>query len=244
MFLFSELLYLIRECVFFLGFISGRSSFPPHLPPSEERKYLLAFAAGDQTARAVLIERNLRLVAHVAKKFINTNIDQEDLISIGTIGLIKAVGTFKIDSGTQLATYAARCIENEILMQIRSGRRQRNEVSLHEPIGVDREGNEIGLVDILGTAPNVVADEVEVNIEMGRVLQLMQSILTKRERLVIQLRYGLLGGKPLPQREIAKTLAISRSYVSRIGCCKQKAARSGAYAGAGVIFICGRDRGV
>ncbi len=216
--MFSQgLLWMLRECLFFLGYVSGRSSFPPPLPPDEERKYLERLATGsDETARAVLIEHNLRLVAFVANRYPNTGIEYDDLISIGTIGLIKAISTYDIKNGTPLSGYAAHCIRNEILMAIRARRKVSNETGMYEPVGVDREGNEISLLDVLGTEPDTVTRQVEQNLDMARVYALMRSYLTRQEREVIELRYGLLGAKQLPQREIAQLMGISRSYVSRI----------------------------
>jgi RNA polymerase sporulation-specific sigma factor len=155
-------------------------------------------------------------VAHIVKKYANTGKDQDDLISIGTIGLIKAISTFDPQKKTRLATYAARCIENEILMTIRSDRKAKSEISLQDPIGVDKEGNEISLLDVLGTDPNSVIDEVELKLEIRKLYKKMQSVLKKREKMVLEMRYGLINGKNKTQREIAQMLGISRSYVSRI----------------------------
>ena len=170
----------------------------------------------NQEAKEVLIERNMRLVAHIAKKYNNANEDQDDLISIGTIGLIKAIETFKVDKGTRLATYASKCIENEILMNIRINKKNKVQVSLQDPIGVDREGNSISLIDILGTEADYVIDQVELKVQISKLYEKLDKILTQREREIIQLRYSLtpLGYKT--QREISQKLNISRSYVSRI----------------------------
>ncbi|GAA0228919.1 RNA polymerase sporulation sigma factor SigK [Metaclostridioides mangenotii] len=192
-------------------------SFEKPLTPEEEIKYLTEFKIEeDRNAKDILIERNMRLVAYIAKKYNNAAEDQDDLISIGTIGLIKAIDTFKIDKGTRLATYASRCIENEILMHIRTNKKNKVQVSLQDPIGTDREGNEINLLDILGTDIDYVIDEVQLKVEVGKLYKQLNDILTPREREIVQLRYGLtpLGYKT--QREIAQKLDISRSYVSRI----------------------------
>lgn len=196
--------------------LSGSGSFPKPLTAAEEREYLNRYAQGDQEARNALIEHNLRLVAHVAKKYYIQSGEQDDLISIGTIGLIKAVSTYTSGKSTRLATYAAKCIENEILMNIRSTKKNRQEVSLNLPIGTDRDGNEISFNDILGTDADEILDTISLKIQVGKLYQALQDVLTPRERTVILCRYGLSGRQPLPQREIAKALGISRSYVSRI----------------------------
>lgn len=195
--------------------VTGHSSFPKALSAQEEAGIIARIQAGDEAARQTLIEHNLRLVAHIAKKYAHASIDQDDLVSIGAIGLIKAVRSYKPESG-RLAAYASRCIENEILMALRSNRKTRGEISLNEPIGADREGNEITLIDVLGTDENMVPDEVLLNIESSRAVRLLGQALEPRERTVIILRYGLLDGAPRPQHEVARQLGISRSYVSRI----------------------------
>lgn len=207
---------MLKDILFLLSYVSNHSSFPKPLSAREERDCIKKMRCGDEASRARLIEHNLRLVAHIARKYSVPGQDADDLISIGAIGLIKAVSTFKPDSGTQLATYAARCIENEILMTLRASQKHRNDVSLHEAIGSDAEGNEITLIDILGTDPDTVVNEVDRRLSMQRVHQLIRSDLPTRERTVLELRYGLLDGKPRPQYEIAQMLGISRSYVSRI----------------------------
>lgn len=193
----------------------ANNTFPQPLNEAEEAKYLELLEQGDEEARAVLIERNLRLVAHIVKKFDGTVEDNDDLISIGTIGLIKAIKTFKRNKGTRLATYAARCIENEILMHLRATKKNRVEVSLYDSIGVDKEGNEISLIDVLGTEAEVVLDTVESLFEQRRLLEKVKK-LSYREKNVLQLRFGLVNGIRKTQREIARKLGISRSYVSRI----------------------------
>jgi len=193
----------------------SNSVFPQPLSSEEEAKLLKRMAAGDREARNILVERNLRLVAHIVKKFDNTGEDADDLISIGTIGLIKAINTFDPNKQTRLATYAARCIENEILMHLRSSKKTRSEVLLYDPIGADKEGNEITLLDILGTEPDIVLDKVEWQLEHEKLRRTMQR-LTRRERRILELRYGLLDGVRQTQRDISRALGISRSYVSRI----------------------------
>lgn len=206
---------IVKEILNF-GYLTNTSSFPHPLTPEEEKKYLDAYKNGDEEAKNILIERNLRLVAHVVKKYSNSGKDIDDLISIGTIGLIKAICTFDSSKGTHLATYAARCIENEILMSIRAEKKSRSEVSLQDPIGVDKEGNEISLIDILGTESDEVSDEVEMRMQIKKLYHKINSVLKNREKLIIELRYGLNNGGSKTQREIAKILGISRSYVSRI----------------------------
>lgn len=197
-----------------VAYIAG-NTFPMPLTDKEEEVYVLRLQEGDQEARRVLIERNLRLVAHLVKKFDNTGEDVDDLISIGTIGLIKAINTFDPAKKIRLATYAARCIENEILMHLRSTRRVRAEISLYDPIGMDRDGNEITLLDILGTEPDVVAETVEARCEQARLDREIDR-LSSREQCVLKMRFGMPDGSCKTQRDIAKLLGISRSYVSRI----------------------------
>jgi len=205
---------LLNGLLLLVSYIAN-NTFPQPLSEVEEAKYLRLLKHGDEEARNVLTERNLRLVAHIVKKFDSTGEDPDDLISIGAIGLIKAIGTFNPNKGTRLATYAARCIENEILMHLRFMKKVRAEVSLYDPIGVDKEGNEITLIDILGTHPEVVAETVETRFEKKRLMDKVRQ-LTRREKKVLELRFGLNNGDRKTQREIAKSLGISRSYVSRI----------------------------
>jgi len=205
---------LLKEITLFVSYIKN-NAFPQPLPEEEEAKQLRLFAEGDENARNVLVEHNLRLVAHIVKKFENTGEDSEDLISIGTIGLIKAIESFSVSKGTKLATYAARCIENEILMHLRSLKKTRKDVSLHDPIGTDKEGNEITLIDVLGTETDEVLDEVQLKLEKIKIYNRLQ-FLDEREQEVIRGRFGLPDGEEKTQREIAEELGISRSYVSRI----------------------------
>lgn len=205
---------VVKGIALLVSYITN-NTFPLPLSEKEEQVYLGRLKTGDEKARNVLIERNLRLVAHIVKKFDNTGEDVDDLISIGTIGLIKAINTFDQAKKIRLATYAARCIENEILMHLRSTRRIRSEVSLYDPIGVDKEGNEITLIDVLGTAPDVVAEAVENQCETERLSKEIHR-LSNREKWVLEMRFGMPDGSRKTQRDIAKMLGISRSYVSRI----------------------------
>ena len=188
--------------------------FPQPLSEEDERKCLQEMQRGGEEARNILIEHNLRLVAHVVKKYESSGEDLEDLISIGTIGLIKAIRTYNFERGVKLATYAARCIDNEVLMHLRSTKKQKQEVSLYDPIGYDKEGNEISLIDIL-TNDNEIVDLVEAKIQEEKIRDKI-NLLSRRERQVIEMRYGLFNGLKETQRDIAKKLGISRSYVSRI----------------------------
>lgn len=191
-------------------------SFPQPLTADEEQYYMRKYTEGDLEAKHILIEHNLRLVAHVVKKYQHLSEDSEDLISIGTIGLIKAVMTFNPDKGVRLATYAARCIENELLMLMRSRKKISGEVSLYEPIGTDKEGNEIRLFDIMESDDREVEEQITLRDDIQKLYQKVESELTSRERLVLKLRYGLYNEEILTQKEIAQQLGISRSYVSRI----------------------------
>ena len=212
--LLAAFAYLLKEIVFFVSFVKN-NAFPQPLSEAEEKKLLERMENGDKDARNRLIEHNLRLVAHIVKKFENTGEDTEDLISIGTIGLIKAIESYSTDKGTKLATYAARCIENEILMYLRSLKKTKKDVSLHDPIGQDREGNEISLMDVLKADNEDIVEKIQLNIEKKKIYQYIH-ILDPREKEVIVGRFGLEKNKELTQREIAKNLGISRSYVSRI----------------------------
>jgi len=214
MFIFASLATALRELWLMVGHIQS-SSFPQPFSAEKEREYLKKMEEGDGEARRLLIEHNLRLVAHVIKKFEHIGEEKEDLISIGAIGLIKAVHTFNRRRNTRLATYAARCIENEILMYLRSKKKVRTEMSLHEPIGVDKEGNEIYFMDILGTGAEVITDTVAARFEERKLWEVIK-ILSPQERKVITMRFGLLNGDKCTQKEIARKLGISRSYVSRI----------------------------
>jgi len=212
--LLLSVLSLINGILLLVSYITS-NTFPQPLSPEEEAMYLERLEQGDREARNILAERNLRLVAHIVKKFEGTGEDNDDLISIGTIGLIKAINTYSRDKGTKLATYAARCIENEILMHLRATKNRRQEVFLDDPIGQDKEGNEITLNDILGTDPDEISLMVEREFDNKQLLQKVKG-LSKRELAVLDMRFGLFGGEERTQKYIARLLGISRSYVSRI----------------------------
>ena len=216
MIFFSNILEIFCSNIFLTGYISGNNTFPQPLDEKEEAKYLELLKAGDKNAKGVLIERNLRLVAHIVKKYQIPNKDIDELISIGTVGLIKAIDSFDASKGTRLATYASRCIENEILMLFRSNKKQKGETFLHDPIGVDKEGNEISLIDVLSSDKDSVVEKVESNIQIRALYAKINTALSEREGEIIRMRYGLVDGKCKTQREIASLLGISRSYVSRI----------------------------
>ena len=213
--MFSDLFSLFLNAVHLLLGIGTPQSFPPPLSIEEERAAFVAHRAGDAAAREKLILHNLRLVSHIVKKYYSTAKNQEDLVSIGSIGLIKAVDSFKVETGVKFATYAAKCIQNEILMFFRSQKKLSAEVSIHETIDVDRDGNPLTYMDVIATEDNV-AEEADARIKNAAVRRLVATVLDEREREVIVLRYGLTGKDPLAQREVADHLGISRSYVSRI----------------------------
>ena len=210
------LLELLQELFLLAGYVGGSGSFPPPLPAAEEARLVRQMQSGSEEAREKLITHNLRLVAHIAKKYVRCGRDADDVISIGTIGLIKAVSTFDAQKSTALSSYASRCIENEILMSIRLERKQVAEVSISEPIGLDSDGNNISIAEVLGTEPDIIFDAVRQRLDTERIFRTMQRALTERESTVVRLRYGLFGMQRLSQREIANLLGISRSYVSRI----------------------------
>lgn len=191
-------------------------AFPNPLTPSEEQYYIQKYTEGDLDAKHILIERNLRLVAHIVRKYQNLGEDPEDLISIGTIGLIKAVITFDPQKGNRLAAYASRCVENEVLMYLRGKKKSGKEVSLYEPIGTDREGNEIKLYDVIETEEPDITEKVYLKENIQKLYEKVENELSPREKLILKLRYGLYNGEEYTQREIAAQLGISRSYVSRI----------------------------
>ncbi len=210
-FIFSFLSSLFH---FMLG-IRTPQSFPPPLSSEEEAKYFAQLKNGDDNAREKLILHNLRLVAHIVRKYYSSSPDQEDLTSIGTIGLVKAVDTFKPESGARFATYAARCIQNEILMHFRSRKKLACEVSINETIDVDRDGNPLTYIDVIG-CDECISDEIDLKIKIEKALKFVNNLLTERERRIIIMRYGLYGRRPMTQKETAEKLGISRSYVSRI----------------------------
>ena len=208
-------LWLLFQSIAFIGAIGSNGSFPQPLSAEEEAKAIRLLMQGDAHARELLIVHNLRLVAHIAKKYQKSARDREDLISIGTIGLIKAVSTFSESKGT-LSAYAARCIENEILMSLRRERKLVETVSIEEPVGADKEGNELRLADLVCTEEDTIFEQVQGRLDAAIITETMRKVLTKRERVVLTLRFGLSGDAPMPQREVANVLDISRSYVSRI----------------------------
>ena len=198
-----------------LHYIGGSDTLPPPLPPDEERRAIERLCSGDEDAKQLLIEHNLRLVVYISRRFENTGINLEDLISIGTIGLIKAISTFRLDKNIKLATYASRCIENEILMHLRKVSSQRTEVSFDEPLNTDWDGNELLLSDVLGTDGDEVSRPMEDDVERQLLLQAV-SRLGEREKSIITLRFGLGGRRELTQKEVADRLGISQSYISRL----------------------------
>ncbi|MGU8316640.1 RNA polymerase sporulation sigma factor SigK [Clostridium perfringens] len=219
MFMLQYLLELVGSKIFLTGYVTGNSTFPKPLNEKEEKIYLERLKDGDVEAKRVLVERNLRLVAHIVKKYSSNyqnSKEMDDLISIGTIGLIKAIDSFDTNKGIRLATYAAKCIDNEILMFFRNTKKTKGEVFLQDPIGVDKEGNEICLIDILSSDSDSVLEAVENSLQVKELYKKMSDVLSPREKEIIQMRYGLLDGDIKTQREIAGTLGISRSYVSRI----------------------------
>lgn len=200
---------------YFALHVKGAGAFPPPLSAEREAELLEKSRNGDDGARNELIEHNLRLVAHIVKKYYNTGADQDNMISIGTIGLIKAVSTFNTDKGIHLATYASRCIENEILMFFRNQKKTAQDVFISDPIDTDKDGNTLTLIDVIADKSDI-ADEIDTKIKVEKLRVILPVCLTERERLIIEMRYGLCGREELTQREIAKKLNISRSYVSRI----------------------------
>ena len=206
----------LTSAVFAVGYISGSSLFPEPLSAEEERKCLEKLKQGDDEARNILIERNLRLVAHVAKKYGNANAEQEDLISIGTIGLIKGINSFDVDKGSRLSTYVSRCIDNEILMHLRATKKLGAEIALNEPIGKDKDDNVVTLQEVLEADERSVEEIIDLKIKVKKLYEKVKTVLKDREKMIIELRFGLNGNKPKTQNEIAQMIGISRSYVSRI----------------------------
>ena len=210
------LMYFLKYGLFLISYVSGQNNFPKPLSSADEKKYLELASKGDKNAKNILIERNLRLVAHIAKKYNQVaGCDDEDLISIGTIGLIKAINSFNYEKQARLATYAARCIENEILMTVRAGKKLKQEVSLNECLGHDTDGNEVTFMDILPADDEEIADRIGTDMDISKLSGFMEKCLTPREREIIIKRFGL-GERAYTQQEIAKKMKISRSYVSRI----------------------------
>jgi len=213
---FIGFLTFIQSAVFVLGYISNNALFPEPLTAEEEKSCLEDLKNGDEEARNILIERNLRLVAHVCKKYATTKVEQDDLISIGTIGLIKGINSFKVDKGVRLSTYVSKCIDNEVLMYLRSNKKTNAEVYLEDTIGTDKDDNTVTLKEVLENNDRDVEDEVDLKFKVKRLYQKMKEVLKDREKLIIELRFGLDGNKPKTQKQIAKMMGISRSYVSRI----------------------------
>lgn len=214
-FMFDMILSLFSDFLFFILHVNPFNSFPPALSKKDEEKLLKLAEGGDKSAKNKLVEHNLRLVAHVIKKYNSSSAQQEDLISIGTIGLIKAIDSYKSDKGTRLATYAARCVENEVLMYFRAQKKSAQDISVNEPIDVDSEGNPLTLIDIIATEDTIL-DDIYLSSMSKKMYRYISEIEDKREKEIIILRYGLNNKKPLTQREVAQKLNISRSYVSRI----------------------------
>ena len=209
-------LNIIKDFFFLVGYVTNYNLFPEPLSSEEEEKYLRLYEQGDEKAKKILIERNLRLVAHIAKKYNTSSTDQEDIISIGTIGLIKAVNSYNMNKGVRLATYAARCIENEILMHLRSTKKISQEISINEALGQDKEGNEITFIDVIESDNKCIEDEIDLKMKVKKLYKKIEEVLQDREKMIIELRFGLNGKETKTQNQIAKELGISRSYVSRI----------------------------
>lgn len=211
----DSIMFLVGKITFFAGSIVTGSSYPKPLPPQEEADCIKKMKEGDNIAREKLINHNMRLVAHVAKKY-SGSAETDDLLSAGSIGLIKAINTYELGKGTQLATYTARCIENEILMLLRANKKFKNDISLSDTIGMDKDGNELTLMELLCEKEDTVFAKVDRSIEREKFLQFIRGVLSQREYTVLCLRYGLKGERSYAQREVAKMLKISRSYISRI----------------------------
>lgn len=212
---FEFLSFILSKITFFAGSVVGASSFPKPLSAKEEAEYIEKMKQGDKSAKDKLVSHNMRLVAHVVKKY-SGSADTDDLISVGSIGLIKAINTFEPNKGTQLATYTARCIENEILMLLRANKKYKNDLYLSDTVGTDKDGNELTLMELLSEKDDMVFSQVDRSIEREKFLQFIKQRLTEREYLILCLRFGLKGEKTYAQREVAKFLKISRSYISRI----------------------------
>lgn len=212
----SGFLAFLGSGLFVLGYISNNSLFPESLSQEEERTYVEKMKEGDKDAKNILIEHNLRLVAHVCKKYNNTNIDQDDLISIGSIGLIKGINSYNPEKSIKLSTYISKCIDNEILMYLRSNKKTNSEVYLEDPIGKDKDDNTVRLGEVLENNDKPIEEEVDLKMKISKLYEKIKKVLKNRERTIIELRFGLNGKEPKTQKEIAKDMGISRSYVSRI----------------------------
>ena len=206
----------LKSAVFLVGYISNNQLFPEPLSATEEKEYLEKMKDGDEESRNILIERNLRLVAHICKKYSTAKAEQEDLISIGTIGLIKGINSFEASKGVRLATYVARCIDNEILMYLRSTKKLNAEVYLEDPIGKDKDDNTVTLQEVLENDERSIEEEVDLKFKIKKLYEKIKEVLKDREKFIIELRFGLKGNNPKTQHEIAEMMGISRSYVSRI----------------------------
>ncbi len=213
--LINAIMFILGKFTFFAGSVLGVSSFPKPLSAKEELECLEKVKLGDKEAKEKLINHNMRLVAHIVKKY-SGSAETDDLISVGSIGLIKAINTYERGKGTQLATYTARCIENEILMLLRANKKHKNDMYLSDPVGTDKDGNELSLMDLLCEKEDTVFLKVDRGIEREKFLKFIKGVLTEREYVVLCLRYGLKGERVYAQREVAKFLKISRSYISRI----------------------------
>ena len=212
----SGFLAFLGSGLFVLGYISNNNLFPESLSAEEEKMYVEKMREGDQDAKNILIEHNLRLVAHVCKKYNNTNIDQDDLISIGSIGLIKGINSYNPEKSIKLSTYISKCIDNEILMYLRSNKKTNSEVYLEDPIGKDKDDNTVRLGEVLENNDKPIEEEVDLKMKINKLYEKIKKVLKNRERTIIELRFGLNGNEPKTQKEIAKDMGISRSYVSRI----------------------------
>ena len=214
--MFDFISIFAQQVFFLISYVSSGNSFPKPLSSEEELMYLLKSREGDIEARNILVEKNMRLVAHIAKKYTTSNLEYEDMLSIGTIGLIKAINTFNFEKGNKLATYASRCIDNEILMVIRNIKKSANDVSLDEPIGKDKEGNEITFIDIITSDDEDVVENITNKSYISKIYSVIDDVLNEREKTIIVNRYGLYNNEIKTQQEIADELNISRSYISRI----------------------------
>ena len=213
---FSGFISFLQTAIFAVGYISGGTVFPEPLSSEEEKNALIKLSQGDEEARNLLIERNLRLVAHVCKKYCNSNVEQDDLLSIGTIGLIKGINSFNVEKGARLSTYVSRCIDNEILMYLRATKKLNAEVYLNDTIGKDKDDNVVTLEEVLENDDKSIEEIVDLKMKIKKLYKKMKDVLKDRERTIIELRFGLNGKKPKTQNEIANSMGISRSYVSRI----------------------------
>ena len=212
----SGFLAFLKSAIFVVGYISNNNLFPEPLTSEEEKIYIDKYENGDEEARNILIERNLRLVAHVCKKYSTSNVEQDDLISIGTIGLIKGIRSFDSTKGVRLATYVSRCIENEVLMHLRATKKLGAEIYLEDTIGKDKDDNTVSLQEVIENDEKSIEEVVDLKFKIKKLYQKMKEVLKDREKLILEMRFGLDGQRPRTQNQIARYLGISRSYVSRI----------------------------